>query len=147
MNMDTTQCFPISDHVSFPRVSFLCLTVAHEKTHEYGYNSMFSHFRPRASFPRVSFLHIFFIRERPEKFFSPSPYLLRISTKIQACADTSVCCPHGLKTLTATSLARLQSQSGPMDCSSINAAPVSRLTQNLNRILQTLHFMFSRTVE
>ena len=37
MNMDTTQCFPISDHVSFPRVSFLCLTVAHEKTHEYGY--------------------------------------------------------------------------------------------------------------
>ena len=28
-----------SDHVSFPRVSFLCLTVAHEKTHEYGYHS------------------------------------------------------------------------------------------------------------
>ena len=34
MNMDTTQCFPISDHMSFPRVSFLCLTVAHGKTHE-----------------------------------------------------------------------------------------------------------------
>ena len=33
------QCLPISDHVTLPRVSFLCLTVVHEKTHEYGYNS------------------------------------------------------------------------------------------------------------
>ena len=31
--------FSISDHVSFPRVSFLCPTVVHEKTHEFGYNS------------------------------------------------------------------------------------------------------------
>ena len=29
--------FPISDHVSFPRVSFLCPTVVHEEIYEYGY--------------------------------------------------------------------------------------------------------------
>ena len=34
------RCFPISHHVSFPRTSFLCLTVAHEKnTDEYGWDS------------------------------------------------------------------------------------------------------------
>ena len=31
--------FPIADHMLFPRLSFLCLTVAHVKTHEYAYNS------------------------------------------------------------------------------------------------------------
>ena len=30
------QYVPISDHLSFPRVSFLCLTVAHENSHGYG---------------------------------------------------------------------------------------------------------------
>ena len=31
-------CNLCRNDVSFPRVSFLCLKVAHEKTHEYGYN-------------------------------------------------------------------------------------------------------------
>ena len=46
-----------STHVSFPRVSFFCLTVVHEKTHEYGYNSnKESYCQHHVSFLRVSFL-------------------------------------------------------------------------------------------
>ena len=44
-------------HVSFPRVSFLCLTVAHDKTHKYGYSSNKEFYSPHhVSFSRVSFL-------------------------------------------------------------------------------------------
>lgn len=48
------QCFPITDQVSFPRASFFCSKVVHEKTYQYRHNSNKEYYsQDHASFPRV----------------------------------------------------------------------------------------------